>query len=321
VGLIDPLIDAVNKADDSQEKTNLQKNQQLGTALLILGLRSNIQLGKVDRTDAVLDVLDKVSGEGGDTTGVFKLLAFLIRGQVEELRKKGDKDALDKAVKGYTAIVDKRVKKLKATTPEFLRVLADCYASMDEHAKAAAELEKVEAPMGAKPGSPEEALYRRVQTELVRELRLSNDADNLKKARQLMDGIMGTAKQPGWGRRDVLALKEQGGLYESEGKYNDAFGVWADLTKRLAREAPKGGTVREHYFESYYRLVYCIVKIGLAKPAAGERDKYLKLAAQRTAEFEKSWEDFGSEASKKRFAELLAQEEGFRQAYEALKKK
>jgi hypothetical protein len=275
----------------------------------------------VDRTDAVLDVLDKVSGEGGDATGVFKLLAFLIRGQVEELRKKGDKDALDKAVKGYTAIVDKRVKKLKATTPEFLRVLADCYASMDEHAKAAAELEKIEAPKGAKPGSPEEALYRRVQAELVRELRLSNDADNLKKARQLMDGIMGTAKQPGWGRRDVLALKEQGGLYEAEGKYNDAFGVWADLTKRLAREAPKGGTVREHYFESYYRLVHCIVKIGLGKPSASERDKYLRLAAQRTAEFEKSWEDFGSEASKKRFAELLAQEEGFRQAYEALKKK
>lgn len=321
VALLDPLVDAVTKTDDGQEKTNLQKNQQLGTALLILGLRSNIQLGKVDRTDAFLDVLDKVSGEGGDTTGVFKLLAFLIRGQVEDLRKKGDKDALDKAVKGYTAIVDKRVKKLKATTPELTRVLADCYASMDEHAKAAAELEKIEAAKNAKPGSPEEALHRRVQTELVRELRLSKDADNLKKARQLMDDMMGTAKQPGWGRRDVLALKEQGGLYESEEKYNDAFAVWADLTKRLAREAPKGGTVREHYFESYFHLVHCIVKIGLAKPAASERDKYLRLAAQRTAEFEKSWEDFGSESSKKRFTELLTREAGFRQEYEAIKKK
>jgi tetratricopeptide (TPR) repeat protein len=321
VSLIDPLIDAVNKAGDSQEKTNLQKNQQLGTALLILGLRSNIQLGKVDRTDAVLDVLDKVSGEGGDTTGVFKLMAFLIRGQIDELRKKGDKDALDKAVKGYTAILDKRVKKQKSTTPDFLRVLADCYSNMEEHEKAAAELEKVEAPKSAKPGSPEEALYRRVQTELIRELRLTLTPGNLQKARQLMDGIMGTAKQPGWGRRDLLALKEQGGLLEAEEKFNEAFAVWSDLTKRLAREAPKGGAVREHFFESNFHLVYCIVKIGLAKPAAAERDKYLKLAAQRTAEFEKSWEDFGSEASKRRFVELMAQEPGFKQEYEALKTK
>ncbi|MFO0844999.1 MAG: hypothetical protein U0797_21835 [Gemmataceae bacterium] len=321
VALIDPLVDAVVKADDSQEKTNLQKNQQLGTALLILGLRSNIQLGKVDRTDAVLDVLDKVSGEGGDTTGVFKLLAFLIRGQVDELRKKDDKAALDKAVKGYTAILDKRVTRQKAVTPDFVRVLADCYSNMEEHERAAAELEKVEAPKNARAGSPEEALYRRIQTELVRELRLTLTPGNLQKARQLMDGILGTAKQPGWGRRDLLALKEQGALLEAEEKYNEAFAVWSDLTKRLAREAPKGGAVREHFFESNFHLVQCIVKIGLAKPAAAERDKYLKLAAQRTAEFEKAWEEFGSEASKKRFQELMAQEPAFKQEYEALKKK
>ncbi len=314
VELLDPIVEAARASDDSPERLNLQKR---GTASLILCLRSNIQLGRIERTDAVLDLLDKVSDQKSDTIGQLRLLAFLIKGQIDDLRKKGDKNALERAIKGYTAIIDKRVAKQKETTAEFARVLADCYSNMNEHAKAAAELEKVDPPVDAKPGSKEEELYRRVQTELVRELRLTKDSDNLVRARQLMNSLLATPQ----GKRDLLILKEQGFLLEAEDKFTDAFGVWNDLTKRLAKEASRGGTVREHYFECYFQLVQSIVKIGLSKSAAAERDKYLRLAAQRTIEFEKSWVDFGSEASKKRFTELLAQEAGFRQEYEALKQK
>jgi hypothetical protein len=319
--LLDPLIDAVTKSDESQEKTNMQKNQQLASGLLILALRANIQLGKIDRTNAVLDVLDKVSGEGGDSTmNIVRLLAFLIRGQIDDLRKKGDKDALDKAVKGYKAILGKRIAKQKLT-PEFIRVVADCYASMEDHSEAAKLLEKALGQLTTRPGSDEEKLARRIQLDLCREFRLSKDPDNLKKARAIVDGIMGQPKKPGWGMRDLLALKEQGALLEAEGKYADSFKIWANLTKRLAPEVQKGGGIKENYLECYYHMVYCYTKMGMARSAQSERDKFLQTAALQIVQLETNWEEFGSEASKKRFSELLSQESALREAYEAVKKK
>jgi hypothetical protein len=323
VAIVDPLVDAVNKSDDSQEKTNLQKNQQLGTTLLILALRSNVQLGKIDRTDQVLDTLDKVTGEGGDSsTNTLQLLAFLIRKQIDEQRKKADKDALAKSIKGYTDILDKRVKKQKTITPEFARVLANCYSSMEEHGKAAAELAKVEAPKEARPGSPEEALHRRIKIELAAELRQTKTPDNLKKAREIIDAAMaGDGKKPGWGRRDLVALKEQGNLLIAEEKYQEAFGAFADLTKRLAKDAPKGGAIKENYLECYFQMILSYVRLGMQKAAKDERDKFLRTAAQQIVQLERSWEDFGSEASKKRFTELLTQEAALKEQYDLLKVK
>lgn len=321
VALTDPLVDAVLKSDDSQEKQNMQKNQPLASAVLLLGLRSNIQLGKIDRTDQVLDVLDQVTGEGGEgSTNVLRLLAFLIRGQVDDLRKKGDKDALGKAITGYSTILDKRIKKQKNLTPDFIRVLADCYSSMEKHAQAAAELKKA---LGTPPaaGAPEEKPYRLNQLALVRELRLSKDPESLKEARTNMDEALGTREKPGWGARDILALKEQGQLLFAEEKYADSFNHWAGLTKRLAPQATKGGAVKEHYLECYYHMVYSFVKLGMAKTSQEERDKALRTAAQQIVQLERNWEDFGSDASKKRFTELLAREAALKQQYDELKKK
>jgi hypothetical protein len=318
VELTDPLVDAVAKDGDSQEKTNLQKNLQLGTALLMLALRSNVQLGKIERTDVVLDVLDKVSGEdGGGTKNILRLLAYLIRGQIEEVRKKGDKDALQKAVKGYGDILDKRVKKQKIVDTEFIRVLADCYSSMEKHAEAAAELEKVPAP---KAGEDEKS-YRLVRLALVRELRLSDTKENLKKSRTILDEAMGTVKKPNWGRTDILALKEQGQLLEGEKQYGEAFSLWSGLVKKLAPAAQKGGAAKEHFLECYFHMILCYVKVGLTKAGADERDKQLLLAAKKIVDLERDWEDFGSEASKKRFLELFAQEPALKQQYDTVKRK
>lgn len=321
LSLTDPLIDAVVKADDSQEKSNMQKNPQLGSAVLMLALRSNIQLGKIDRTDLVLDVLDQVSGEGGDgATNVLRLLAFLIRNQIEEMRKKGDKEGLARAVKGYGAILDKRIKKQKNVTADFIRVVADCFSSMEKHAEAAAELAKVPDPK-AQPGSPEEKTHRVVKLMLVRELRLSKDPENLKKARAMIDEAMGQpGKNAGWGASDILALKEHGRLLQAENKYTEAFNIWASLTKRLAPQAMKGGAVKEHYLECYYYMIESYLRLALARPDEEERLKYVKQAAQQIVQLERNWEEFGSDASKKRFTELLAAEALLKQQYDALKK-
>lgn len=325
--LLDPVVDQAAKAEETQEKVNLQKTPDLAQRLLATALRANLQLGKIDRTEKVLDVLNKVSEDGAaaGSTQILRLLASLIRTQVEEVRKKGDMDELKKAIKGYSAILDKQIAKQKGDLkPDFIRVLADCYGSMGEHGKAATELAKVPDPR-AKPGSDEDRAYRGVQIALLRELRLSKTPANLKKARALLDQIRGPDKaktKPGWGRTDLGARREHGKLLEAEEKWTEAFREWATLVKILARQAGKGGQVKENYLECYYHMVYCYVKLGEAKVGKEEKDKFLRQAAQQVVQLERSWgEDFGSEASRKRFDELFAQEPALKLAYEGLRKK
>ena len=317
--LLDPLVDAAAAPAESQEKTNLVKNQQIGSALLILALRSNIQLGKIERTDVVLNGIEAVAGEAGaGTTNILKLLSLLIGGQVEELRKKNDPAALATAVDGYVKILKKRTEKAKPT-PELIRAVAGCYSSMGKHGEAATALEKVPDPK-AKPGSDEEKGFRRVQLLLSQEYRLSKDKANLVKARKQMDAIMGGAKTPNWGRRDLLALIEDGNLLESEEKYSEAFVQWNMLVRRL-KEQIGNPAIKAKFLECYYHMILTFYRAGMTKPGKEDRDKAISATATKLAEFEKSYEDFGNDAVKKRVDELLAAEPALKTAFEAARGK
>jgi hypothetical protein len=330
--LLDPLVDQMANPGDTQEKTNLQKSPQLAAGMLRIALEANIRLGKTDRADLILDLLDKFAGEAEakDATAMLRGLAVLIRNQVEEIRKKGDKDELTKAIKGFSALLDKRIKKQKTLTPEFIRYLADCYSNMGEHAKAADELGKVPVPKGAldpkvladnKADLPDVKIYRAVQLTLIRELRMSGTADNLKKARKVMDSILGTPAKPLWGRREGGAMKEQGFLLEAEQKYSEGFNHWAPMVKSLAKTTGRGVREKEFYLEAYFHMVFCYVKLGMAKPGKVDRDKALRQAALRIVELERSWDDFGSDTSKKRFTDLLAAEPALKEQYTDARKK
>jgi hypothetical protein len=262
-------------------------------------------------------------GDTASSTSTLKLLAFLIRGQVDEVRKKNDKEALDRAIKGYTAILDKQIAKQKGELkPDFIRVLASCYSSMGEHSKAAAELAKVPEPK-AKAGPEEDKLYKAIQILQVRELRKSGTKDDVKKARALLDKIRGPEPKgkakPNWARTNLDALMEHGKVLEAEEKWNEAFGTWAALVRQLAKMTAKG--FKEQYLESAYHMVNCFVKIAGTKPTASERDKLLRQAATQVVQIERNWEDFGSETSKARFMDLLGREPGLKEQYETLKKK
>jgi hypothetical protein len=328
--LLDPLIDAAGKPGDNIQKSVLQKDTQLAPKLLSTALRANLQVGKIDRTETVLEILNKVTAEGdaASSNNTLRLLAFLIRGQVEEVRKKGDQEALDKAIKGYSTILDKQIAKQKGELkPDFIRVLAECYSSMGEHARAAGVLSKVPEPRG-KVSPDEEKMHWAIQLLTIRELRQSKTPADIKKARALMDKIRGpepkpkSKTKPGWARTNLDALKEHGNLLEAEEKWPDAFQNWASLVRQLARHAQKGGQPKEHYLECYYHMVECYVKIGAGKASKTDRDKFLRQAAQQVVQLERNWgEDFGSEASKKRFTELLGRDAGLKEHYDTLRKK
>jgi tetratricopeptide (TPR) repeat protein len=326
VALLDPLVDEINKPGEPQEKVNLQKSPQLATVMLSLGLRSNLLLGKTERTEQVLEALDKVSGGemgAGDGNNMLKLLAALIRQQVEEVRKKGDKDALAKAVKGFTALLDKRIQKQgDKLTSEFILVLSDCYSNMEQHDKAADVLGKVPDKKAA-PGSPEEKAYRGVQLVYARELRLANTEESLKKASELMTKVMGEAAPPakkGWGRSDLLAMKEYGLLLEAKGEYKEAFLHWLPIVKQLAKTVQSDNRKKPHYFECFYHMTYCFYKERQASQDAKKRADGITDTAKQIRQFEKAWDGFGDDASTKRFTEFLAKEPDLQKAYDDLKK-
>jgi hypothetical protein len=326
VKLIDPLVQEVNEGNLPQVKKNLQ----LAMALFSMGLKSNVQLGKLPQTRAVLKALQATTaeneGDAAGVTGILKQLVGLIYQQVAELRKKGDKGNLKKAVEGFTAILDDLGKQQKAPTTEFMLLLAQCYGSMEQHEKAAALLEKVPAPgpaAGAAAPDPEAVrLHRGVQILLIRQLRLTGDKDKIARATKLLDEVLGSKEKPGWGARDLGALKERGFLLEASGQYAEAYTkVWVSLVRQLVRVANTDNTKKEHYLECYYHQVYCYYKHAQGYSDAGKKAAALKAAAVQVVQLEKNWEGFGSDASKKRFTELLDKEADLKKEYEQLKGK
>src|SRR5204862_7327872 len=185
-----------------------------------------------------------------------------------------------------------------------------------EHAKSAHLLEKFPEPReasGAQEGSPgrEVQLYRAARLVRVRELRLSKE---VKQARVELDELIG-ADEKNWGARNIDALLLRVQLLEDEGQYVEAARQASRLVRSLLPRATTDNTIKEHYLEAYYHVVYCLLKHGQKTG----NDKELKDAAARAVELEKKWPDFGTDDSRQRFTELLEKEPEFKALYNQLK--
>jgi hypothetical protein len=309
---LDPLTSAVSNPDATPASkllaAELKKNLQLGSALLNMDLRANIQLGKLDQVEPIIKAMQSLTGEGdaaGGASKVLQTLVFVIKQQIDELDKKGDQANKEKAVAGFTKILDKVVANPdKLEVPQRL-LLAQCYSNMNQHAKAAALLVKVASP--AEKGA--QLLY-------ARELRLAKD---LEKARQALAELLGTPKSPGWGARNVDVLLEDVSLMEDEGKYDKAALKANDIVRRLLPNVTHDNALKEKYFEAYYHVVYAFVKHGQGQSNPAMKEKALRQAAFQAIELDKKWPNYGGDASAKRFNDLLSAEPEFKAVVERLK--
>jgi hypothetical protein len=310
---LDPLVNQFNTG-----KLPQLKDSQLAAPMLALALKADVQLNKLDRAKEVIKALQALQSDKGDkggdkgTTAILAQLVKLISQQVEDLRKKGDKDKLDKAKAGFTIILNEVAGGQKTPTPQLAYLLAKCYAGMDEHKKAVDLLEK----FAAEEGKGEEVkLHHAIQLLLIEEYRQLKDAD---KARKLLDEILGTAAKPGWGARDLEAQKRRIMLLEDKGDYRQG----ALLAERFVQQLlPRidDNRFKEQYFEFYYHLVYCIFKHGQGQSAPMQKAKYIKDAAHRIIILENRQGGFGSEESKKLFEGLLEKEAELRTEYQSQK--
>lgn len=313
--LLEPLLTAA-KANANHQ---VLKNQQLGNALLSMALRSDIQLGKLDQARQVIPLLQALSKEAGDAaagTTILKQLVAIIQKQLEDMGKNKDEKAMAAMKTGFTAILDDLTKQEAKPTPEYTLLLAQVYATMNENKKAADLLDKVPEPKA--DDQQGKKVYQAVRLLYVRQLRLNGDYDKAKPI--LFDTIIGTKEKPGWGQRNIDALKERVLLLEADGNFAVAAQEANRLVQSLVKKASTDNALKEQYLECYYHVVYCFLKHGQNQVDPVKRAKFIKDAATQIIALEARWMGFGSEASTKRFQELLQKELELKQVYDDLKK-
>jgi hypothetical protein len=308
---LDPVVDQF-----LADKLPQLKESGMAAAVFGLDLKANVQLNNIERAKVTIKALQALQAEKGgenNTTAVLSQLVGLITQQVEELRKKGDKDNLKKTQDGFTSILNEVAGGQRKPTPKLALLLAKCYAGMDEHRKAA-ELLKPFAIQPAGDG-PEAPLHRAIQLLLVQELRETKATD---KAKLLLDEIMGSREKPGWGAKNLDAQELRIMLMEDEGQYGQAALMCDRFVTQLVRRLDDN-KLKEYYFKFYYHLVYCIYKNGQALDNSEQKAKAIKDAAQRMVTLHNRQGGFGSDESRKRFEELLEKEPELREQYNALK--
>jgi hypothetical protein len=292
------------------------KDSGLGPSVIALDLRANVQLNNMERARAAIKALRALQTEKGaeknsdNTTDILAQLVNLINQQVEELRKKGDKDSLQKAQTGFTTLLNEVAGSKKKPTLKLAYLLARCYAAMDEHKKAVDLLQ----PFAVEGDGTDAQLRHAIQLLLVQEYRQLKEAD---KAQALLEEILkGKNGKPGWGAKNLDAQKMRILLLEDHEDYVNAAKLCENYITQLVRRLDDN-KLKEHYFDFYYHLVYCILKHGQRQDNADKKAKAIREAAQRLVALEKRQGGFGSEESKKRFDELLERETGLREQYKA----
>jgi hypothetical protein len=308
---LDPLVDKFNA-----DKLPQLKDSSVGPAIIALDLRAHVQSNNMERARVAIKALQALQGnkddkDGDKTTAILAQLGGLITQQIEELRKKGDMASLKKAKEGFTTLLGEVIGSQKKLTPKLAHSLALCYAGMDEHKKAVELLETA-----VKDAAADERLQRGLQLLLVGEYLHSKDTD---KASKLLDEIIKPKDgKPGWGAKNLEVQKLRVRLLEEQGKYAAAFNLSDKFVTQLVKYL-NDNKLKEHYFEFYYHLVYCLLKHGQGQDDANKKAEFIRMAALRMITLEKRQNGFGSDESKKRFEELLAKEPELREQYNTLK--
>jgi hypothetical protein len=317
--LLNPVIDEINAGKHPQ----LQNNPSLKKGLLDGALRASLQTNQLERTKAVLAAFKATSGgDEGDEAGaaaVLSQLAAFIRLQMDDLRKKGDDDAVEKARKTLVEIVDAQLKPLQGDklTPKLRYLAATLESSLDKHKEAIELLRQLPDPKpeaDAAKQAPEEALYRFGRILLIRELRTNKELDEAEKAIKALEG---SKDKPTWGTNDVDLKIERIELLAAQGHFGAAATQANALSKQLLPSIEKQAKLKDYYFHCYYLMVENAFR---AAKALAEKDKEkgakgVKTAAELTFDLNRKQLGFGDDVTRKRFQDLFDDEPEFKRAY------
>jgi hypothetical protein len=311
--ITDPIIDAIQKG----EYTDLKRNPTLRWGIMGLALRVSIQEGNIPRAHEVLQGMQKFAAEDEGEAGATAVLAqivLMVREQLREVRKKKDKELLDKTVASFGTFVEELAKQQKSSSPELLRLLAEAFAGLDRHEQAVAYARRVQEPKGGNgqpPDPKQHANYRACRILVVQALRRAGKLDEAEAALQ-------EVRQAPWGKDSFEADKERIHLLAARGKPAAAYAQWRDLVNSLVRRIREPG-IKDQYFECYYYMTECYLQWAMTQPEGARRDDAVKRAAGFISRLEVNMPDLGGEESKARFDGLLEREPALKEQYEKLK--
>ena len=306
--LLDPVVDDIK----AHKHPELKNNQPLARGVLDNALRATIQLNKLDRTRDVLDCYKELAPAGaldGGASEVLKELVAFIPPQLEELKHKGDAAALEAAKKEYSKILADTLKPLgDKLPPTLVYYTAKIYSSLDQHKEAAELLETAPEPTKPAPDmdvpDADKKMFESIRLALVRERRLNGEADM---ARKLMDEILGDAKKPGWGRKEIPALLENVEVLAAQGDNKAAAERANGLAQQLLPNIETNPRIKEIYLQCNYLTVENVYRqaVKLKDKAPAKYAEGLKTAASLAADLAKNQLGFVNDATRDRFRDLM----------------
>jgi hypothetical protein len=285
----------------------LKKDPDLRGGILGLALRASFQEGKLDRAKEILQVMQAAADnpQQANIQALLPSVALLMKEEIEAVRKKNDKAALEKTVSAFAAFLDELAKGQKETSPIFNRVLAQAYADLEQYAKVIEIASKIEAPKDDSDPRAS-ANYRAARVLLMRAYRLS---DKLDEADKLVNEAVKT-----WGKNNLDVQFERIHMLDAHKNYGKAATEWNSMTKQLLPRI-KEPDIKPRYYEAYLHKVRSLHLYGLTK----KEPKYTRQAASLLSALESSPNGFGPEESKARFMEFLSHEKEFKEEYDRQK--
>lgn len=149
----------------------------------------------------------------------------------------------------------------------------------------------------------------------ARELRLEK---KFKESRKVLEELVVEDRERTYPERRELAL-----TWSDEGKFGAAAKVWSDTISSFGQRPDfSNAEIKFNYFESRYEYIYCMYMYAktIGDPKQLEKKaEYLRRVAHLIVQIEDRYPDFGADQLKKRYDELLKNDD-LRQVYDAYKK-
>ena len=157
-------------------------------------------------------------------------------------------------------------------------------------------------------------MYQTVRLQLVRERRMNGEAAE---ARKVLDEILGDAKKPGWGRKEIPALIENIEVVAAGEDYKSAAELANGLAQKLLPNIETNPRLKEIYLQLEYMVVENVyrqaVKVKATNP--NRSAELVKTAANLTVELARKQLGFVTDATRDRFRDLMDAEPDLKTAF------
>lgn len=247
VALLDPEIKAITdeiaKGPPATATPGFDRMRRAQRDLLIAAMTSSVQDKKIDRASELLDVLEKSGGSLDANIAVLRQLVSAVRNQIEGLKAEKNEDGAKELATSFTEFLDKVGSNQAKLSNAMLGFLAQGYAGVEKHDKAAELFQQAIDKVAMAPmGDPK--VVQQLQYLQAKSYRQAAGKENFDKANNLMKGIVGNpltdkaptppAKRP-WGYSSIEIRKEYCMLLEDQKLFNSAVQNWVRLTNEFVR--------------------------------------------------------------------------------------